>query len=45
MVSDAEKDGPHYLPIMIPASPKWGKTMRNGRIDELPQLWNFFWAT
>jgi putative colanic acid biosynthesis UDP-glucose lipid carrier transferase len=37
---DAEKFGPQLAKEDDPRVTKWGKTMRQTRLDELPQFWN-----
>lgn len=40
MYVDAEKNGPQLSVDDDPRITKWGKVMRQYRIDELPQFWN-----
>jgi exopolysaccharide biosynthesis polyprenyl glycosylphosphotransferase len=40
MIVDAEKDGTMLSSRHDARITKWGKTMRQWRLDELPQLWN-----
>jgi len=40
MVVDAEKNGPQLSSDDDPRITKWGKIMRQYRVDELPQFWN-----
>ena len=40
MYIDAEKNGPQLSKDNDPRITKWGKVMRQYRIDELPQFWN-----
>ena len=40
MFVDAERDGPQLSKDDDPRITKWGKFMRQYRIDELPQFWN-----
>ncbi len=42
MVSDAEKNGPALSSDNDPRITKWGKKMRKWRLDELPQLLEYF---
>jgi len=40
MGSDAEKDGIQFAKSDDERTYPWGKTMRDKRFDELPQMWN-----
>ncbi|MCM5527027.1 sugar transferase [Parasegetibacter sp. NRK P23] len=42
MFQDAEKSGPQLSSENDPRITRWGRIMRQWRIDELPQLWNVF---
>lgn len=42
MFEDAEKSGPQLSSENDPRITRWGRIMRQWRIDELPQLWNVF---